>query len=88
MITVIIDSKYHRTRLDDWIAGGKVEFKGKTYCWSAEDSGYGFGWEIEPVSEEDWIEIEENEYRKIEDCIKQCLTRHQSEYSIKPSEFR
>ncbi len=54
MIKIIIDSKYHRDQFDDWLAGGRFELKGKTYYWSARNSNLGFGWEIEPVSEEDW----------------------------------
>jgi len=52
-VLITIDSKYQRDQFDDWLAGGTVEDKGKTYYWSAENSNYGFGWEIEPISEED-----------------------------------
>ena len=28
MLTIIIDSKYHRRQFDDWLAGGTAEYKG------------------------------------------------------------
>jgi len=43
MIKIIIDSQYHRKQFDDWLAGGKAEYKGKTYYWSAQNNNYGFG---------------------------------------------
>ena len=35
MMKIIIDSQYHRDQFDDWLAGGKVEYNGKTYYWYA-----------------------------------------------------
>jgi hypothetical protein len=80
MLKITIDSQYHRDRFDDWLAGGKVEFKGKTYYWSAENSNYGFGWEIQPVSEKDWDNIAEDIFNKIIGFIENCLYEHQTEY--------
>jgi len=81
MIKIIIDSQYHRAQFDDWLAGGTVKDKGKTYYWSAQDSNYGFGWEIEPVAEEDWQDISEDEFNKIINLIESCLYKHQTEYA-------
>ena len=64
-ITVAIDSKYHRDQFDDWLAGGKIEFNGKIYYWSACDSNRGFGWDIEPVYEREWNDIDDGEYEQI-----------------------
>jgi len=80
MIKITIDSQYHRGEFDDWLAGGKVEYKGKTHHWSAENSNYGFGWEIEPVSEEDWANIPEDKFDSIVSLIESCLYQHQAEY--------
>ena len=80
MMKIIIDSQYHRDQFDDWLAGGKVEYNGKTYYWSAQDSNYGFGWEIEPVDEGDWQDICEVELRKIIRFIGKCLNKHKSEF--------
>jgi len=80
MPTIIIDSQYYRKQFDDWLAGGTVEDKGGTYYWSAQDSDYGFGWEIEPVTEEDWRDISEDEFREIIDLIGRCLRGHKSEF--------
>jgi len=79
-IIVAIDSKYHRDQFDDWLAGGKVDFKGKTFYWSAQNSNYGFGWEIQPVSEDDWESISESQFNKIISHIEACLNKHQTEY--------
>jgi len=80
MIKIIIDSQYHRDQFNDWLAGGIVEDKGKTYYWSAQDSNYGFGWEIEPVTEDDWDDVSENEFNKIITLVEKCLYEHRTEY--------
>ncbi|PIV63477.1 MAG: hypothetical protein COZ37_06495 [bacterium (Candidatus Ratteibacteria) CG_4_10_14_3_um_filter_41_18] len=80
MIKIIIDSQYHRGQFDDWLAGGRVEYKDKKYYWSAQNSNYGFGWEIRPVSEEDWDNIAEDEFSEIIKLIEKCLYEHKSEF--------
>lgn len=80
MIKIMIDSQYHRDQFDDWLAGGKVEYKRKTYYWHAQNSNYGFNWEIEPITEEDWNDISENEFNKIITLIEKCLYEHKIEY--------
>jgi len=79
-VLITIDSKYQRDQFDDWLAGGTVEDKGKTYYWSAENSNYGFGWEIEPISEEDWANIPKDKFDSIVSLIESCLYQHQAEY--------
>ena len=79
-VFITIDSKYQRDQFDDWLAGGKVEYKRKTYYWSAQDSNYGFGWEIEPTTEEDWNDISEDEFNRITALIEKCLHEHKTEY--------
>lgn len=81
-ISITIDSKYHRSQFDDWLAGGKAEYKGKTYYWSAQNSNYGFGWEIEPVPEENWNNISEDEFNKIITLIEKCLYEYKTEYTF------
>lgn len=80
-ISVAVNSKYHRDQFNDWLAGGSVEYRGKSYYWSAQDSGYGFGWEIDPVTEEDWSNISETEYEQIANFIVKCLVMHQTKYA-------
>lgn len=80
MIKIIIDSQYHRDQFDDWLAGGKVEHKRKIYYWYAQNSNYGFGWEVQPVSEEDWANIVEDEFNNIINLIESCLCKHRTEY--------
>jgi len=80
MIKIIIDSQYHRGQFDDWLAGGRVEYKDKKYYWSAQNSNYGFGWEIRPVSEEDWDNIAEDKFSEIIKLIEKCLYEHKSEF--------
>lgn len=82
MLTIIIDSKYHRHQFDDWLAGGMVEYKGKIYYWSAQNSNYGFGWEVDPVTEEDWNSLDEEEFYEIMKIIEKCLYEHKNEYTI------
>ena len=81
-IFIIVDSKYQRVQFNDWLAGGTVESKGKTYYWSAQDSNYGFGWEIEPIAEEDWNDISEDQFDKISTLIEKCLYEHKTEYDF------
>jgi len=80
MIKIIIDSQYHRDQFDDWLAGGKVEYKDKKYYWSAQDNDYGFGWEIEPIDEENWNDIAREEVDNMITLIKQSLNEHKTEY--------
>ena len=79
-ISVTIDSKYHRDQFDDWLAGGKIEYKDKRYYWSAQNNNYGFGWEIEPITEDNWSDISEDEFNKIITVIEKCLCEHRVEY--------
>ena len=79
-IRVTVDSFYHREQFDDWLAGRTVEDKGKTYYWSAQDSNYGFGWEIEAVTEEDWSDIPDDESNEMIALIEKCLCAHRAEY--------
>ena len=78
MLKIIIDSKYHRHQFDDWLAGRTIEFKGKTFYWSAQNSNYGFGWEIELILEEDSDSLEDE--KLIIRAIEKCLYKHQNEY--------
>ncbi|MEW6614473.1 MAG: hypothetical protein AB1401_03230 [Thermodesulfobacteriota bacterium] len=80
MLKITIDSQYYRGQFDDWLAGGKVEYKGRTYYWSAQNSNYGFGWEIQPVSEKDWANIAEDTFNKFIGFIERCLYEHRIEY--------
>lgn len=75
-----IDSKYFREQFDDWLAGGRIEFKDRVYFWSAYDSNYGFGWEIEPVTEKEWSNISEVEFEEIMSYIRKCLNKHETTY--------
>ena len=79
-ISVTIDSKYHRDQFGDWLAGGKVEYKDKRYYWSAQNNNYGLGWEIEPITEDNWSDISEDEFNKIITVIENCLCEHRTEY--------
>ena len=78
-IKLIIDCSYHRNQFDDWLAGGTVEYKGGRYYWSAQNSNYGFGWEIEPITEENWGDIPEEEFNEIAKLIEKCLYAHRTE---------
>ena len=80
-IKVDIHSNYYRRQFDDRLAGGTIEYQSKLYYWSAQDSCYGFGWEIEPISEEGWNYISEKEFTKIESLIEKCLYEHRTEYT-------
>jgi hypothetical protein len=79
-IGVTVDTLYHRDQFDDWLAGGTVQDKEKTYYWSAQDSSYGFGWEIEPVAEDDWSDIPCGESKRMITLIRKCLYTHRVEY--------
>ena len=80
--SITIESKYHRDQFDDWLAGGKVEYKGRIYYWSAQDSNYGFGWEIEPIDEEDWSNLNQNGCNELIRIIEECLPKHETEYIV------
>jgi hypothetical protein len=79
-IRVTVDALYHRDQFDDWLAGGTAQGKEKTRYWSAHDSSYGFGWEVEPVTEEDWSDIPDDESKRIIALIKKSLYAHRAEY--------
>jgi hypothetical protein len=79
-MSVTVDSKYHRDQFDDWLAGGKVEYEDRRYYWSAQNNGCGFGWEIEPVSEDDWTDIPKDKSNEIIRLIEKCLYQHRTEY--------
>jgi hypothetical protein len=79
---IFVDDKYYRDQFDDYLAGGKVEYKGNVYHWFAQDSNYGFGWEIEPVTEEDWRVITEEEFNDIIKFVEKCLNKHKIEYTV------
>lgn len=81
-VFITIDSKYQRDQFDDWLGGGKVEYKGKTHYWSARNSNYGFGWEIEPITEEDRSGLDEDEFNELMKVIERCLCAHKTEYVI------
>lgn len=81
-IIIKIDSKYHRTQFDDYLAGGKVEHKKKIYYWSAQNNNYNFGWEIEPVDEKDWDDLSEEESNEIISLIEEYLYIHKTEYEV------
>lgn len=53
------------------------------YYWSAQNNNYGFGWEIEPITEEDWDEIPENQINEIFLLIKKFLSKHITEYKCR-----
>lgn len=79
-VFIAIDSKYYRDQFDDWLAGGKVEYKGRIYYWSAYDSNYGFGWEVSTIAEEDWDSLGESEFNELLEVIKKSLCEHKTEY--------
>jgi len=79
-VFITIDSKYQRDQFDDWLAGGKVEYKGRIYYWSAQDSNYGFGWEVDTIDEEDWDSLDESGFNELLKVIKKSLCGHKTEY--------
>jgi len=79
-VVLNIDAKYHRKQFDDWLAGGDLCYRGRRYYWSAQDSNYGFGWEIEPIPEENWSDISQEELNEIVKLIEKCLYEHRTEY--------
>jgi hypothetical protein len=79
-IAITIDSKYHRDQFDDWLAGGKIQYKNKRYYWSAQNNSYGLGWEIEPITDDNWSDISESELNEIIAIIRKCLQEHRTEY--------
>ena len=81
-IAITIDSKYHRDQFDDWLAGGKVGYKMKAYHWTAQNSNYGFGWEVEPIEEEIWAGLSKSELNKMMTLIEKCLSQHRNEYTF------
>lgn len=80
MIKITIDLEYHREEFDDWLAAGKVEYERRIYHWSAQNNNYGFGWEIQPLSEKDWSKITDGEFNRIIALIGSCCCKHQAEY--------
>jgi len=81
-LRVTVDSFYHRHQLDDWLAGGEIQYRGQTYHWAAQDSNYGFGWEIEPVTDEDWADVSDSEFDVIATLIEKCLREHRTAYTF------
>lgn len=81
-ITINIDSKYYRNQFDDWLAGGKVEYKGNTYYWFAQNNNYGYGWEVEAVNDDDWNDIKEEDYELIIELIENSLYAHKNIYTF------
>ena len=79
-IVLNVDAKYHRDQFDDWLAGGDVYYRRRRYYWCAQNSNYGVGWEIEPITEEDWNNLPEYECNKIFKLIEQSLDRHRTGY--------
>jgi len=79
---VTVDCFYHRDQFDDWLAGGKVERKGEVYYWSAQDSNYGFGWDIEAITEEDWGDMPEGESKRIVALIENRLYARRKAYAF------
>jgi hypothetical protein len=81
-VAVTVDSQCYRKQFDDWLSGGTVEYKDKTYYWAAEDVRYGWDIEpiIEPIDEEHWGDIQEAERCQIVDFIIQCLCKHKLRY--------
>jgi hypothetical protein len=41
-----------------------------------------FGWEIEPINEEDWRDITEEEFNQITSLVEECLYKHKTENNI------
>ena len=77
-----VDAKYHRDQFDDWLAGGDVYYRGRRYYWCAQNSNYGFDWEIEPVTEEDWSDLSEYEINNIFNLIERSLYQHRTRYTL------
>ncbi len=40
------------------------------------------GWAIDPITDEAWRNISENEFNKIMKLIERCLYKHQSEFEF------
>lgn len=80
--TVTVASLYHRSQFDDWLAGGEIEYGGRRYQWAAQDSGYGFGWEIEPVAAEEWAGVSATEFDRIVTLVEGCLRKHRTAYAF------
>ena len=80
-IVLNVDAKYYRNQFDDWLAGGSVYYRGRRYYWSAQDNNYGFGWEIEPVTDEEWEDISKDEFNRIISLVEKCLYEHETEYA-------
>ena len=79
-VVLNVDAKYYRDQFDDWLAGGYFYYKGKRYYWTAQDNNYGFGWEIEPVTDEEVDDISEDELDRIIRLVEKCLCEHETEY--------
>jgi hypothetical protein len=76
---VVINSKYYREQFDDWLAGGKIEYKRRIYYWSARNSNY--GWEIEPIKDKDWYNLSDKEFNKIITFIKECIHGQKTDHT-------
>ena len=77
-ISLTSEPIHYRRQFDDYLGGGKIEVRGKTCYWSAHDSGYGFGWEIEPITEDEWNDITEDEFNEITAFIKNALANSEA----------
>ena len=75
----MIDSKYYREQFDDWLAGGIVDYKRKTYYWSAQSACY--GWEVVPLKEKDWYDLSEKEIKSVFKLIEECIRKHKTNYT-------
>jgi transcriptional regulator with XRE-family HTH domain len=66
-----------------WLGGGELRVGSTTCRWSAYNSGYGFGWEIEPVAEErGWPDLSEEEADRAIAAIEHALETHKYDYEF------
>jgi len=78
---VVIESLVHREQFDDWLAGGRLEVNSAVCYWQAQDSGYGFGWDIEPALEDQgWPGLIEVQADAGVAAIARALRAHKYEY--------
>jgi len=80
---VVVESLYYREQFDDWLAGGYMRVGSSVCRWSAHNSNYGFGWDIEPVDEEwGWSRLSEVEAGQAVAAIQHVLKIHRYEYEF------
>jgi len=87
MIRIAIDSQYYRDQFDDWLAVGRVECGNKTCYWSAENSNNGFGWDITPLSEDDWEDFDETQLNTILGYIQRICCNFSPKEVILPRRY-